>query len=922
MRHSGEPADMEFSEIIEQNRQRFLEFNLRKYGRFQDLIPNPSVRKVINAIPLLLSLNHRKIPGYVEGPVPFGIANYQPDEDAKKFLRARFPGAPLDFSAGGGFIEMLAVMGSIGTVAYNKKSDFDYWVCIQRHSITDEMYANFLRKVDEIQKWAMKEIEIPVHLFVNDIDKIRENIFAEDDDEAFGTTVGAMLKDEFFRSSIIIAGKIPFWWVVPHFIRDDEYESFYERLPDEMREKQYVDIGNLYEISRDNFLGSALFQIIKSLGNPFKSIIKIGVLEKYLFSDANALLSHRLKMSILHGAITDIMLDSYLFMFEEVYSYYSSTLRDEALLGVLKQNLYLKVDPQISRYSGVKDKKNIPYKVGVMFSYVRQWGWNMEMIRDLDNFDNWDFNRVMSFWDNVKRFILLSYQRISSQMPAMNLEKKISESDFMLLSRKITTHFRRQPGKIDQHITFKDTPSESILYLEAMNPGVKESEWRLSKRDRSAAEEFTTTTIKSGQNILDLLAWMAINNIYDPNFSRLNIQSGYVRLNQNSVTELLNEICSFFSGKHSQIRNDYFLRGDFKLMNMVIINFNQDNVDTIRTIHHLYLTSWGEAYLKEYASENDLQEILCGILRDGMINKVPFENYCRIITPESYKKHYKRIINLFRESYAALIGADQRRSVRFIAQIGDRYAAITRDGDTIEHISNKSLRNLLTAVSLKPKQEIAYRIHGEGYLERLELIYRTMKRNAITLATDEIGDHIAFYLINEKGNLFVCFKPVSERFAVLSNIYYFSRKIAGRINSAAGRELINADGFRLLKTGVDNFNTLTILNETQKFEESVMMKKNADSGLSVTIAGKAGSEALYNFRFGESASSGFVPLKELHTIVGWIRSIQKNAASAIVLIGDVMIDGDAKSRGVSDSTPYFLEKYKLEFLIEKYLREC
>ncbi len=913
---------MEFSEIIEQNRQRFLEFNLRKYGRFQELIPNPSVRKVINSIPLLLSLNQRKIPGYVEGPVPFGITGFAPDEDAKKFLRARFPAVTLDFSAGTGFIEMLAVMGSVGTVAYNKKSDFDYWVCIKRRGITDEMYANFLKKVDEIQKWAMKEIEIPVHLFVNDIDKIRENIFAEDDDEAFGTTVGAMLKDEFFRSSIIIAGKIPFWWVVPHFVQDDEYDSFYERLTDEMKEKQYVDIGNLYEISKDNFLGSALFQIIKSLGNPFKSIIKIGVLEKYLFGDANALLSHRLKMSILHGTITDIMLDSYLFMFEEVYQYYSSTLKDEALLGVLKQNLYLKVDPQISRYSGVKDKKNIPYKVGVMLSYVRQWGWNVETIRDLDNFDNWDFNRVMSFWDNVKRFILLSYQRISSQMPAMNLEKKISESDFMLLSRKITTHFRRQAGKIDQHITFKDTPSESILYLEAMNPGVKESEWRLSKRDRSASDEFTTTTIKAGENILDLLAWMAINNIYDHNFSRLNIQSGYVRLNQNSVTELLNEICSFFSGKQSQIRNDYFLRADFKLLNLIIINFNLDNVDTIRTIHHLYLTSWGEAYLKEYSSENDLLDILCGILRDGMIKKLPFETYCRIITPESYKKHYKRIINLFRESYAALIESGARTSVRFIARIGDKYAAITRDRDIIEQTSNSSLRNLLTAVSLKPKPEITYRIHGEGYLERLELIYRTMKRNAITLASDEIGDHNAFYLINEKGNLFVSFKPVSERFTVLSNIYYFSRKISGRVNSAAGRELVNTNGFRLLKTGVDNFNSPTIVNETQKFEESVMMKKNADSGISITINRRMGSDAFYNFSFGGNASSGFVTLKEMRSVIGWIRSMQKSGMTAPLLISDVTIDGDEKRGAVSGSTPYYLEKYKLEFLLEKYMKEC
>jgi hypothetical protein len=102
--------------------------------------------------------------------------------------------------------------------------------------------------------------------------------------------------------------------------------------------------------------------------------------------------------------------------------------------------------------------------------------------------------------------------------------------------------------------------------------------------------------------------------------------------------------------------------------------------------------------------------------------------------------------------------------VRFIARIGDKYAAITRDRDIIEQTSNSSLRNLLTAVSLKPKPEITYRIHGEGYLERLELIYRTMKRNAITLASDENRRHNAFYLITRRETFLSRSNPYSERF--------------------------------------------------------------------------------------------------------------------------------------------------------------
>jgi len=238
---------MDFLETIDTNRVRFRRYNEIKFQRFQQLIPNPAIKRVINSIPFLLGTNDKRLPGYVEGDVPAGVWRYAIDDDTRRYIKGRFPTVKTDTTRRDPFVEMLAVMGSVGTVAYNKKSDFDYWVCVNRRSVTAEQFANFRKKVEGIQRWVSKEIELPVHLFINDIESVKQNIFAEDDEEAFGTTVGAVLKDEFFRSSIIVAGKIPFWWVVPRFTRDDEYDGLYERLPDTMKE-EFVDLGNLYEI--------------------------------------------------------------------------------------------------------------------------------------------------------------------------------------------------------------------------------------------------------------------------------------------------------------------------------------------------------------------------------------------------------------------------------------------------------------------------------------------------------------------------------------------------------------------------------------------------------------------------------------------------------------------------------------------------
>ncbi len=909
---------MDYLGIIEKNREKFLEFNELKQQRFQELM-SPQVRRVINAIPLLLSVNSKKLPGYVDGPVACGISGYAPDDETVRYFRARFPATSIDTSAGNNYIEMLAVMGSVGTVAYNKKSDFDYWVCVDRHGVPAEQYNNLLAKVDAIQRWAIREIEVPVHLFVNDISSIRRNIFAEDDEEGFGSTIGAVLKDEFFRSSIIIAGKIPFWWVLPHFVKDEQYAEFFERLPDEMRESAYLDLGNLYEISREDFLGSALFQIIKSLGNPFKSIIKIGVLEKYLFGGESTLISQKLKMNILHGTITDIMLDAYLFMFEEVYSHYSSVLTDISLLNTLRQNLYLKVDPQISRYTGVKDRKNIPYRVRVMLAYVRQWDWNIETIRDLDNFDNWDFTRVMAFWDNVKKFMLLSYQNISAQIPGMNLQHKISESDFKLLSRKITTHFRSDPDKIEQLITFKDTPAESILYMEPVDRSVKEPEWRLSKRDRGA-DSFSSTTIKTSKSILSLIAWMALNKIYDPNFSRLNIQSGFYRVNQNSVVELLNEICAFFSGKRIQTRNDYYLKPEFTLLNMVIINFNLENTDGIKTVHHLYHTSWGESYLREYTGEGEIAHIVTTVVRDGMKQRLPFDSYCKIIAPESYRKHYKRIISFFRESYAALVEESKTPCTRFITSACGRYHIMSRYAETIEVNAYQSPSNFYSAISLKPRDGIRYHFTGEDVIERLAFIMKSWKRNAISVLYEETPECVMAYLVNETGNPFIFTRPLQLKNILLSNLCHFCDYVTQAVNTAAGEERINGKIFRIMKIGLDQYNAPVVSNETARITEMALLKQNSSRGIHAEVEWNATAEALYRLTFPDGSERGPMRSGELFGSGGGLRAIHSSMQEETAFIDGLKLAMPNKKGAPASSTRFFLEKYKLELLLEKELR--
>ena len=913
---------MEFLEIIEENRQKFSRFNNIKYDRFQQLLPNVTVCRIINTIPYLLSMNSKKLPGYVEGDVPIGVINYSPDEDTRRFIRSKFSGAPIEDTSEKDFVKMFAVMGSVGTVAYNKKSDLDYWVCIHRNTISNDQYRLFTRKIQGIQEWASAELQVPVHLFINDIDSVKKNVFAEDEEEAFGTTVGAVLKDEFFRSSILIAGKIPFWWVLPNYVPDDEYERFYEKLPDDLKRDVYVDLGNLHEISREDFLGAALFQIIKSLGNPFKSIIKIGVLEKYLFGQTDSpLLSQKVKMHVLQDQLDNTIVDAYLLMFEEVYKYYSNVLDEPSMLDILKQNLYLKIDPQLSKYVGIKDKKNIPYKVAVMSRYIREWKWDLKAIEDMDNFDNWEFKRVTSFWDSVKKFMLMSYQKISSQMATLDLEEKISEADFKLLSRKIKSHFSIERDKVERLVTFKDAPSEPILYVEPVSEGIREVEWRLYKRNKSEKNVFRTITLNKENDLVRLLVWAVFNQIYDSQYTRINIQSGYIRVNQNLVVELLNPLSDFFTGERSVIKNEYLQRPAFTLLNAVIINFNNEDAEHVDSIYHVYHTSWGEAYIKKYVNAADMGTILHVILNDAMQLKRTYDEYCLVNTPAPYKKFFKQVEGMLRESYNFIVHSSEKEAARFVTMLEDKIFIITRNRDTVSVNVHDSLVKMLATLTLKPAARISYMFFGENpSIKKLQAIYENSRGAAVTIAYEEAGKQLIIYVINEKGNLFTFFKPAIMKREFLIYLYGFCVNTGKRIAPFSAQEEIDVSTIRCIRLGTDRRGQVLVEDESKNLRGDYLANYARSKSLRVQIARHMGDETFYNIAFPDDISSGFMTMNEFYSVGQKLKDLMCSNIEFVPCVGDLSYTDLEEREKQLGSTLFFVEKYRLEFIITSMLK--
>jgi len=896
---------MDIKSAIEQNYNSFINFNELKYQRFQSLITNSNVKKVVNAIPAILCMNDRRVPGYVEGNVPCGVAGYVPDQDVVRYIRGRFA---VDYSPASSknFIEMLSLMGSVGTIAYNKKSDFDYWACVERTRIDEKRYAMFCRKIEDVQRWAIKEAGIEVHIFINDIHNLKQNIFAEDDEEGFGSTVGAVLKDEFFRSSIIVSGKIPFWWVVPKFANDSEYEKIFESLPEEERDEKFIDIGNLYKISRDDFLGAALFQLIKAIGNPFKSILKIGILERYLFSgDSTLLLSHKVKASILKGDADLTTLDSYLMMFNEVYRYYEEVLDDKSLLKILRQNLYLKIDPQLTKYAAMKDRKNLPYKVVMMFSVVSEWGWGIDEIRDLDDFESWDYNRIIQFWNNIKKFMLLSYQKISKAMPEMNLQSKISASDFKLLSSKLKANFSIEPDKIENFITFKDTPNESYLCIEPDNKGMKENAWKLYKKLRIDNRNEREISIRTEEDLVKLLSWCAINQLYEPTFSRVFFESGYNYINKNLVIELLNRICEMFSSGNVHLGNSYFLQPPRTLKNMIIMNFNDTNASSINSFYHLYMNTWGESFLKKYSSQSDLVMIFSKVIKDSVHSKKEFDEFCYFFSPEPHRKVYRSVEKMFRTAHDFFIRGKQFYNQRLLTVIDNTLVCVTRDDNELTVASFNTVFEMLGYVSQRPFRYPEIRIYSEdsNNLAMIDEMYAKRSINGITLVYEDRQKYAVFYVMDENSNIFTFIKK-KNGVDLLAYMYRFCLNTMKRAKSSAtGRTL--QDQITCFRLDIDRFGKYNFRDETKNLMQLDVINTTFGGAVMSDVIYKDG-QSYYMIRKGDIK----VGPVQLANLPDKIKAAGLGSTPPEII--DIKFHNLNAEKAECGTMIYFMEKFRME----------
>ena len=598
-------------EKIVENLKAFKHYNTQRTNRLLTLMPTKKSH-VFHLLPFLLNVNIKGLPGYMdEENTPSGIQGFKITNELSKALEKSFAGHPClesieDLVPQTRSICSLLLIGSLGTIAQNDKSDFDFWVCVFKDKLSLDELDLLQKKLSRIESWAEERWDLEVHFFITDIRMVRNNDFGQAGGESAGSCIGKLLKEEFYRTSIHVMGKIPFWWIVPANID----ETTYARYKNVVRESKvvkpslFVDLGLLSTITRDEFFGAAIWQISKAMDSPFKSSLKMGMLDVFIDPEVEIqLLCDSLKQKIHESEGSELILsdiDPYKIMVDTVLKYYQHKQKDD-IFSLLQTCLFIKSDLEPNRLELHKDDLN--FKERFFKEYIEQWGWDYQKLVNIGSFKSWSFNNVLALGNQVHNYLLKTYQNLSRLLKDDPGSKQmITDQDLTVIGRKLDSFYSPKPAKVPFLKRAFETGlmQESLTFHFAPNKP-KQFSWTLFRGQIGSSQlgqkDIKDSILKQGENPAEMVVWCQFNLILNKNTSI------YLLPNPSPVTmadigELAEVLLSGFTVKKiSGIENEDLLQEAKRTKTLIVGNFSSHkSVRDVEVLTFILHNSWGEVY--------------------------------------------------------------------------------------------------------------------------------------------------------------------------------------------------------------------------------------------------------------------------------------------------------------------------------------
>ncbi|QIH11692.1 MULTISPECIES: class I adenylate cyclase [unclassified Pseudomonas] len=621
--------------VLSKLRARFLTLN---EGRMTRAMEGLSARQqlVLNLLPLFFHVNHPLLPGYVSGATPAGLSNYEPDPaalaEAQRLTRSfsyktRHGNPPRP-------IHGLFLMGSLGTLAQADQSDMDVWVC-HASNLSENELAELQKKCQLLETWAESQ-GAEAHFFLIDPSRFvrgeRDTQLSSDD---CGTTQHYLLLDEFYRTAIWLAGRTPLWWLVPVY-EESRYEQYIHTLLSKrfVSAEENLDLGHMARIPPGEFIGAGLWQLFKGIESPYKSVLKLLLIEVYASEHPQVqCLSLRFKQAVFANRLDLDELDPYIVVYRRIEEYLKARGEPERL-ELVRRSLYLKVNRKLTAGNGSRSPS---WQRALLERLADEWGWDHRQLALLDSRSQWKVRQVGSERRALVNELNYSYRFLTQFARTEQAASLINKRDLNVLGRRLYAAFERKAGKIEfiNPGIAPDLAEDTLTLVQSPNrrePG--QTHWGLYSGNLTALEWEHFAPIKRSRELLELLTWCHRNGVIDSS-TRLALHPGSSDLSEFELFNLLGSLQQTVALPLNAASEDQLLHASVPSEVLVLVNVGVDPLkhhrelnihmttertdslsyagvreNLVLTLDQVTLNSWNEVMVGRYDSEHALLDCL------------------------------------------------------------------------------------------------------------------------------------------------------------------------------------------------------------------------------------------------------------------------------------------------------------------------
>lgn len=622
-----------FSVQLEQAKKRvdFVE-NLRKSRAIS--ANNANFNHVFNLLPLLLHFNHPDLAGFTPH-APQGIEQFSLNAYQQTYLENHHADPTAYQASNTPRFDGLYVMGSIGSISQTSISDLDLWLC-HSGSFSAAEQQLIEQKLAKITRWA-KGFEVDLHFYlINPKNFHFRQADNEVNSEHCGSSQHFILLDEFYRSVIRLSGKRLLWLHIAE--SKQPYEKVLQQAiaRGELNLDEWIDFGDFSALSASEFFGAALWQLYKGIRSPYKSALKILLLESYAdrYPDI-PLISKAFKQQLFRDDFTQYHFDPYLAMLEQVSAYLTQKQEFERL-NLLRCHFYIKAK---------EGKQQHNWRMEKLAQLVQEWGWSAQETRLLENKDRWKVKQVSFQHRIIVGQLLLGYRNLIQFARKTHLDPSILSGDSDILMRQLYSMFENLPDKLTLfHPSFIPQLAEPHLtFIQVENNIAAKSGWYLLNQAPKMPYDPQLRYMEYQKDLGKLVAWAYFNGLITLN-TRIHLVSK--TLEKTKLHQFITDLRLSFPSQAPELSH-YDLHHPHEIRNLsVFVNLEKDPTkylklpkyqlslhdmfkfsstqqNLIGSITLIYRNLWNELRIKHFDGDDAIFKTLKLISNKIYLNSAP-----------------------------------------------------------------------------------------------------------------------------------------------------------------------------------------------------------------------------------------------------------------------------------------------------------